>query len=82
MRGSFGVEAPDQRGIRELARPLDPEPFAVRRKRATAPASASGSVRRSPIFASSMSSAAACPVINEIWAFQPSTGSGALKASL
>lgn len=45
--------------------------------RATSPCGASGSVRRMPVPAAIISSAAAIPASSEIWAFQDSAGSGA-----
>ena len=78
LPGDVRVERPDEVGVGHLLRATGRRaPVAVRRNRSSRVGSAAGTVRRIPTSPESISSAAAMPVMSEIWAFQPSTGNGA-----
>lgn len=71
------VEGTDELGVRDVVRPVDAQGEGRAAQAADGAVGAAGRVRRMPVPAASMRSAAAMPVSREIWAFQPSAGSGA-----
>ena len=75
------AEAADERGVRHVLGPLDPQ--RLRRQPQASQAVGVGERHRAEEADAALSirSAAAIPVIRDIWAFQPSTGSGARNCS-